>query len=59
MKTDSQIQADILQELKWDPRVTHEYISIAVSDAVFIPFENCKMPEKLRFQRTQSDQCRE
>lgn len=34
MKTDSQIQTDVMQELKWDPSVTHEHIGIAVSDAV-------------------------
>ena len=34
MKTDSQIQADVMQELKWDPSVTHEHIGVAVSDAV-------------------------
>jgi osmotically-inducible protein OsmY len=34
MKTDSQIQADVRQELKWDPSVTHEHIGVAVSDAV-------------------------
>ena len=34
MKTDSQIQTDVMQELKWDPSVTHEHIGVAVSDAV-------------------------
>ena len=24
MKTDAQIQADVMQELKWDPSITHE-----------------------------------
>lgn len=34
MKTDAQIQEDVLDELKWDPSVTHEHIGVAVSDAV-------------------------
>ena len=34
MKTDSQIQADVMQELKWDPSVTHEHIGVAVADGV-------------------------
>ncbi|MBL7671756.1 MAG: BON domain-containing protein [Bdellovibrionaceae bacterium] len=34
MKTDSQIQTDVMQELKWDPSVTHEHIGVAVSDGV-------------------------
>ncbi len=34
MKTDSQIQADVIQALKWDPSVTHEHIGVAVSDAI-------------------------
>jgi osmotically-inducible protein OsmY len=34
MKTDSQIQSDVLQELKWDPRVTHEHIGVAVSNGI-------------------------
>lgn len=34
MKTDSQIQTDVLQELKWDPSVTHEHIGVAVNNAV-------------------------
>ncbi len=34
MKTDSQIQADVMQELKWDPSVTHERIGVAVAGAV-------------------------
>lgn len=34
MKTDSQIQADVMEELKWDPSVTHEHIGVAVSDGV-------------------------
>lgn len=34
MKTDSQIQAQVIQELKWDPSVTHEHIGVAVTDAI-------------------------
>ena len=34
MKTDAQIQTDALQELKWDPSITHEHIGVAVSDGI-------------------------
>lgn len=34
MKTDSQIQADVIQALKWDPSVTHEHIGVAVSEGI-------------------------
>ncbi len=34
MKTDSQIQTDVMQELKWDPSVTHEHIGVAVTDGI-------------------------
>ena len=34
MKTDAQIQTDVLQELKWDPSVTHEHIGVSVTDAI-------------------------
>ncbi len=34
MKTDSQIQSDVILELKWDPSVTHEHIGVAVEDAI-------------------------
>jgi osmotically-inducible protein OsmY len=34
MKTDSQIQTDVMQELKWDPSVTREHIGVAVSDGI-------------------------
>lgn len=34
MKSDSQIQADVMQELKWDPRVSHEHIGVAVREGV-------------------------
>jgi osmotically-inducible protein OsmY len=34
MKTDAQIQADVIQELKWDPRVTHEHVGVAVTDGI-------------------------
>ena len=34
MKTDSQIQADVIRELDWDPSVTHEHIGVAVTDGI-------------------------
>ena len=34
MKTDSQIQADVMQELRWDPSVTHEHIGASVADGI-------------------------
>jgi osmotically-inducible protein OsmY len=34
MKSDAQIQTDVIQELKWDPSVTHEHIGVAVSDGI-------------------------
>jgi osmotically-inducible protein OsmY len=34
MKTDAQIQKDIMQELTWDASVTHEHIGVAVQDGV-------------------------
>jgi osmotically-inducible protein OsmY len=34
MKTDSQIQVDVMNELKWDPSITHENIGVAVKDAI-------------------------
>jgi osmotically-inducible protein OsmY len=34
MKSDSQIQSEVMQELKWVPSVTHEHIGVAVSDGV-------------------------
>jgi osmotically-inducible protein OsmY len=34
MKNDAQIQTDVIQELKWDPSVTHEHIGISVSDNI-------------------------
>ena len=34
MKTDSQIQADVMQELKWDPSVSHEHIGVSVSEGI-------------------------
>jgi osmotically-inducible protein OsmY len=34
MKTDSQIQADVIQELTWNPSVTHEHIGVAVSGGI-------------------------
>jgi osmotically-inducible protein OsmY len=34
MKSDAQIQTEVMQELKDDPRVTHERIGVAVSDGI-------------------------
>ena len=34
MKSDAQIQTDVMQELKWDPSLTHEHIGVAVSDGI-------------------------
>ena len=34
MKTDSQIQKDVMEELKWDPSVTHEQIGVVVEDGI-------------------------
>jgi len=53
MKTDSQIQTDVMQELKWDPSVTREHIARCAEAElffleVFIPLRRCKMPEVLR-----------
>jgi osmotically-inducible protein OsmY len=31
MKSDSEIQEDVIREIKWDPSVTHENIGVAVS----------------------------
>ena len=34
MKTDTQLQKDILEELRWDPRITEREIGVAVKDGV-------------------------
>jgi osmotically-inducible protein OsmY len=34
MKTDSQLQADVIAELKWDPRVDHTQIGVTAKDGV-------------------------
>lgn len=34
MKTDSRIQTDVMQELKWDPSIHHEKIGVSVTDGV-------------------------
>jgi osmotically-inducible protein OsmY len=34
MKTDSQIQQDVMDELQWEPRVDHAGIGVAVTDGV-------------------------
>ena len=34
MKSDAQVQTDVMQELTWDPSVTHEHIGVAVSDGI-------------------------
>ena len=34
MKTDSQLQHDVIEELKWEPRVDHSHIGVAAKDQV-------------------------
>ena len=34
MKTDSQLQHDVLEELKWEPQVDHSQIGVAAKDGV-------------------------
>lgn len=34
MKTDSQLQINVMEELKWEPSVNHEHIGVAVSDGI-------------------------
>ena len=34
MKTDNELQRDVLAELKWDPRVDHSHIGVAAKDGV-------------------------
>jgi osmotically-inducible protein OsmY len=34
MKTDAQVQTDVMQELKWDPSITHEHIGVTVADGI-------------------------
>lgn len=34
MKTDAQLQNDVIDELKWDPSVTHEHIGVSVNDGI-------------------------
>ena len=34
MKADAQIQKDVMEEMKWDPSVTHEHIGVAVANGV-------------------------
>lgn len=34
MKTDSQLQHDVLEELKWEPKVDHSQIGVAAKDGV-------------------------
>ncbi len=34
MKKDAQIQNDVIQELKWDPSITHEHVGVSVSDGI-------------------------
>jgi osmotically-inducible protein OsmY len=34
IKTDAQIQLNVIQELNWDPSVTHEHIGVAVDDGI-------------------------
>ena len=34
MKTDSQLQLDVLEELKWEPGIDHEKIGVSVDFGV-------------------------
>ena len=34
MKTDAQLQMDVMEELKWDPSIAHEHIGVSVVDGV-------------------------
>lgn len=34
MKTDSQLQSDVMQELSWEPSVSHEHIGVSVREAI-------------------------
>ena len=34
MKSDSQLQLDVMEELKWEPGVDHEHIGVSVTDGV-------------------------
>lgn len=34
MKTDSQLQLDVMEELKWEPGIDHEHIGVSVSTGV-------------------------
>lgn len=34
MKPDDQLQKDVMEELMWDPSVTHEHIGVAVNDGI-------------------------
>ncbi len=36
MKADSEIQADVIQELKWDPSVSHEHIGVSIDSGIVI-----------------------
>jgi osmotically-inducible protein OsmY len=34
MKTDSQLQQDVIDELQWEPRVDHAHVGVAVKDGI-------------------------
>jgi osmotically-inducible protein OsmY len=34
MKTDSQLQSDVIAELKWDPKVDHSHVGVTAKDGV-------------------------
>ncbi len=34
MMTDSQLQKNVMEELKWEPSVTHEHIGVSVSEGI-------------------------
>jgi len=34
MKTDEQLQTDVMHELKWDPSIAHEHVGVAVTEGI-------------------------
>lgn len=38
MKTDAQIQKDVMEELSWDPSITHEHIGVSVNNGIVTLF---------------------
>jgi osmotically-inducible protein OsmY len=53
MKTDSQLQVDVMEELKWEPGVDHERIGVSVTKGVVALSGNVRSyAEKLLAERT-------